>query len=389
VIDLTRARYLGLAHPRDALARWDALTSGRPAVLGEHPAIAGLAHRLAALVGLERATLAPSTLHVVTDLFAALPQRVRRVHLDACTYAVSRWGLERAQLRGVEVITFHSPRELERQLRCDGASAIVCDSVCVACRTVKPLRRLQHLAAAARGWLIVDDSQGVGLLGERPSRAQPYGGGGGGTLRFEAAAPERVIAIGSLAKAFGAPLAFLAGDASTVAWFERTSGTRIHASPCNAAALAALHAALAANATCGDSLRARLVDRVAAFRAAVAGAGGELRRGLFPVQTTPPLRPQRANAIAARLERRGVAVLRLRATAGRQCLGFVITADADRTALARAGATVGMTLVVTSRCEEASRGETVIGVIRSPRDRHRRPCGLDRRDHRPDRPAVA
>ena len=336
MIDLTRALYLGLAHPHAELAPWAALTTGRPAVL-DHAAAP--AQRLAQLLGVERATLAPSTLHVVTDLYAALPAHVREIHVDACSYEITRWGLERAVLRGVVVRPFRTVRELACRL--DRASAIACDAVCEACRRIAPLRRLQQLAADTGGWLIVDDSQGVGLLGRSPSRARPYGLGGGGTLRWAGAPPERVIAIGSCAKAFGVPLAFVAGSAASVAWFERVSGTRTHASPCNAAELAALDAALRINDDAGDELRVRLVDRVRRFRASAAQRGGQLEPGTFPVQVTPPLPACTARVVEARLRGRGVRALRLRASGGLSRIGFALSAGHDRATADAAGAIAG------------------------------------------------
>lgn len=341
MIDLTRARYLGLAHPHDSLARWAALTSGRPAVLGDGPAIGVLSRWLARLLGFPRATLAPSTLHVVTDLYGALPESVRCIHVDACTYAVSRWGLERARLRGVAIRRFRTPREAAEQIAATGERAIVCDAVCVACRRIKPLRALQRIAARSGSWLIVDDSQGVGLLGAGPAREMPFGRGGGGTLCWGRVPRDRVIAIGSLAKAFGAPIAFLAGSEPVVDWFERTSGTRVHASPCNAASLAALDSALRANTEHGDELRAALCDRVETFRAAVAHRGGVLSGGAFPVQSTVPVSVAVSRVLDERLQRRGVRALRLRPEAGRGRLSFAINADHDRDALAEAGAIIG------------------------------------------------
>lgn len=344
MIDLTRALYLGLEHPHHSLAPWTALTSGRPAVLGDGHALASLRRRLARLLGFPRVTLAPSTLHVVTDLYTALAERVRHLHVDACTYAVSRWGLDHARLRGVAVQPFQTLHELEGQLDAPGEHAIVCDAICIACRRINPLRSLQRLAARSRGWLIVDDSQGVGLLGAGPSRGTPYGRGGGGTLRWCAAPAERVIAIGSLAKGFGAPVAFLAASEALVGWFERTSGTRMHSSPCNAAELGALAAALCVNDHRGDELRTAVLERVDRFRAAVARAGGTLSAGRFPVQSTPPLPSSVAQTVDDRLRRRGVRVFRLRSQDGAGRLGFIVTATHDREEIEAAGAIVGQEL---------------------------------------------
>ena len=337
MIDLTSATYLGFTHGHAELAPWRALTTGRPSALDDRTR--SLAVRLAALVGLPRAVLAPSTLHLVTDLYAALP--VDTIYLDPCAYAITQWGLERAQLRGVDI------RPLGGEVRPN--SAIVCDTVCVTCRRVAPLQSLHAAARCSGSWLILDDSQGVGLLGERPSRGSPYGRGGGGTLRWSGVQGDRVIVLGSCAKAFGVPLAFLAGDDATVAWFERTSGSRVHTSPCSAAELAALDAALRRNTDDGDELRGRLLRNVHRFRREVALRGGELERGRFPLQTTGRLPRHVARTIEARLAHRGIRALRLRAGHDNR-IGFVVTAAHETAAIETAGAIVGDTLARRTRC---------------------------------------
>lgn len=329
MIDLTRAQYLGMAHPSTSLRAWSALTTGRPAVLDRGPV--ELCTRTARLLGSQSATLAPSTLHVVTDLYAALPQRVRAIHVDACAYAVTRWGLERARLRGVQVRRFHGVAELEARLR--PGDAIVTDAMCMSCRCVKPLRTLARLAQRLDGWLVVDDTQGVGVLGAAPTPRLPFGRGGAGTLAWCDAPRDRVIVLGSLAKGLGVPLAFLAGSTEVVRWFERESQTRIHASPCSAAPLAALASALDTLERDGDRLRERLLDRVRTFR----DAGRMLAPGLFPVQTTPPLASATARALQRRLATRGVRTIALAADRDNARIAFIVTAAHERERIATAG----------------------------------------------------
>lgn len=333
MIDLTRALYLGMTHPSTSLRPWAALTTGRPAVLDRGHAEAR--DRLGRLVGAASVTLAPSTLHIVTDLYAALPRRVRAIHVDACAYAVTRWGLERAKLRGVTVRRFHGVAELERRI--GPGEAIVTDGMCVACRCVKPLRALARLAERTGGWLVVDDTQAIGVLGAGPSPQLPFGRGGAGTMAWCDAPMDRAIVFGSLAKGLGVPLAFLAGSADAVEWFERESQTRIHASPCSAAPLAALAAALDILDRDGDRLRARLLDRVRAFRQAAGEHEDVLTPGMFPVQTTPALASEAARALQRRLASRGVRTIALAADRDRGRIAFIVTAAHERERIATAG----------------------------------------------------
>ena len=337
VIDLTRALYLGFEHASGSLSSWQRLTTGRPAAL-EATTPSRVERGLAELLGMERAILAPSTLHVVTDLYAALAERVQRIHVDACAYPITWWGLERARLRGVTITPYRSLADLEaRVARGVGPLAIVTDAMCLGCRRTKPLEGLARLAERSAGLLIVDDSQGVGLLGANPTPARPYGHGGGGSLAWCAASRSSVLLLGSLAKAFGAPLAFVAGRAELVAWFTRKSGTRVHASPWSAASCAALERALAVNEERGETLRARLLERVQAFRDAVAGAGGALASGFFPVQATPAVGARVALRLERELRARGVLTVVTRAAGGGARLGCMLTAKTAPNDARRAG----------------------------------------------------
>jgi 8-amino-7-oxononanoate synthase len=330
VIDMTRALYLGLTHGSSSLRPWASLTRGRPAVLGDASVRVG--ERLAVMLGVERVSIAPSTLHVVTDLYAALPARVRTIHVDGCAYAVTRWGLERARLRGVAVHRFSHPDELEH--RVEPGSAIVTDAMCMRCRCIKPLRRLAALAERTGGVLVVDDSQGLGVLGDAPSPRAPFGHGGAGTTRWCEAATPHTIVIGSLAKGLGVPLALLGGDASWVRWFERNSQTRVHASPSSAAHLAALGSALDTLERHGDRLRTRLLDRIHTFRA---HAGPALAPGVFPVQSTTALPEATTRALRRRLAAHAVQAIALPAGPHEGRIAFIVTAAHDREALADAG----------------------------------------------------
>ena len=86
------------------------------------PGTSTAAQQLAALIGCEQATLAPSTLHLFWDFFAVLSAQPLTIFLDAEVYAVARWGVERAAARGARVYTFrhHDPN------RCIGCCAARC-----------------------------------------------------------------------------------------------------------------------------------------------------------------------------------------------------------------------------------------------------------------------
>jgi 8-amino-7-oxononanoate synthase len=131
---------------------------------------------------------------------------------------------------------------------------------------------------------VIDDTQAVGILGVRPTPRNPYGEGGGGSLRLYDIHSPRVVIGASLAKGFGAPVAVLAGSAALINCFERCSETRVHASPPSAAVLQAAARALSLNARHGDELRRRLAVLVHDFQRRIGATGVTAPQSLFPVQ---------------------------------------------------------------------------------------------------------
>lgn len=330
--DLASVLYLGLGHGWDRLRPWRSLTTGLPAAVVAPPGSTAVARELAARTGAEAATLGPSTLHLFWDLFAGLARRPVRIFADAAVYPVARWGIERARAGGrpVEVFRHHDPRALARLLAAGGGAApvVVTDGLCGGCGRVAPLGAYLALVAPRGGRLVIDDSQALGLLGRAPSAERPYGLGGGGSARFLGVRSRRLVTVSSLAKAWGVPLAVLAGSRGTVRDFERTSETRVHASPPSVAALRAAEHALCVEAARGDLLRARLARVVRRFRC------GARRAGLVPGGGTTPLQnlelpAGRAPSVVLRdLRRRGVhAVVRAPRCQPSPVLTCVLRAD--------------------------------------------------------------
>ena len=237
MLDFTSALYLGFRHAHDALPPWTQLTTGRPAALEPAPEAVVLAQDLAQLLGCERAVLVPSTLHLFWDLFDVLAHDRIAIYVDAGTYPIARYGVERAAAKGVPTSTFpgHDPAALASLLQRDRATGrrpvVVTDGLCTATGRTAPLADYLKLIRGWNGYLVVDDTQAFGILGANPAPAAPYGRGGAGTPACRALTGPGLIIGSSLAKGFGAPLAVLAGSAEVIAKFEGLSGTRVLSSP--------------------------------------------------------------------------------------------------------------------------------------------------------------
>lgn len=291
MLDFTSALYLGIRNTHRALRSWNQLTTGRPAALEEATEAKRVAQDLAQLMRCERAVLAPSTLHLFWDLFYVLASDPIAIYVDAATYPIARWGIERVAAKGVRTTTFrmHDPAALEFLLRQDRGAGyrpvVVSDGLYPGTGRTAPLADYLTLIRKRSGYLVVDDTQALGILGESPGQDAPYGRGGGGTPAWQGIEAPELIIGSSLAKGLGVPLAVIASNAKVISKFEHRSATRIHCSPPSLAVISATEHALAINDTQGDYLRSHLAKLVWHFKDGLRQIGLLTWGGLFPVQT--------------------------------------------------------------------------------------------------------
>lgn len=355
MLDFTSALYLGLRHASGDLRPWDQLTTGKPVALAPPPGADTVADRLAQLIGCERATLGPSTLHLFWDLFGLLSRERVAIYVDAGTYPIARWGVERALARGALVRGFphHDVTALQQALARDEASGrrpiVVTDGFCPVCGRHAPIAAYLESIRAYGGTLIIDDTQALGIFGYSAGVNAPYGSGGGGSLRWCNVAGPDVIVVSSLAKGLGAPMAVLAGSRAVIDRFEEHSETRVHCSPPSAAAIHAAEHALNVNDQHGDPLRLRLALNVRRFRQRLTQAGLSASGGLFPVQTLK-LTPHRVTIeLHRRLREHGIATVLHRDRNGSgPRLSFIVTARHCRSEIDRAVTALAIALAIQS-----------------------------------------
>ena len=330
------------------------LTLGKPAALSPPPESEAIADQLARLIGCERATLGTSTLHLFWDVFGHLSRERIAIYVDAGTYPIARWGVERALTRGALVRGFshHDVRAMQQAVSRDRAGGripiVVTDGFCPGCGRHAPLAAYLERVRASGGRLIIDDTQALGIYG-RPTREAAYGSGGGGSLQWHVIDAANVVVISSLAKGFGVPIAVLAGSDDAVKRFNQYSETRVHCSPPSVALVRAAEHALIVNATHGDLLRDQLAQHVRYFRAQLAGLALSAEGGLFPVQTLR-LRPADvAIDVHERLRASGIETVLHRDRSGSgPRLSFIFTARHRRSEIDRAVAALVRALTIQS-----------------------------------------
>ena len=185
-LDFASALYLGLSHPSRNVAAWEQLTTGKPAALAMPPGAIEVSEQIAVLQGCQSATLATSTLHLFWDFFGTFAGRPMTIYADAETYPIALWGIERARARGANVESFaHQDvndlrRRLKQKARAGSVQMIVTDGFCPDCGRVAPIAEYVAAAVSFGGLVLVDDTQALGILGERGNG--PYGDGGGGVF---------------------------------------------------------------------------------------------------------------------------------------------------------------------------------------------------------------
>lgn len=350
MLDFSSSLYLSLRHGSRSLEPWDALTLGRPAALEAPGDTVATARELAGLVGCAAGLLLPSTFQLFWDLLGVLSRQPKEIFMDAATYPIARWAAEHWAGKGTPLVPFrrHDAGHLERLLanRRGARPLVVCDGVCPGSRSQPPLARYAALARRHGGWLVVDDTQALGIYGESPSPAAPYGTGGGGSLRRYDITGDHVILGASLAKGFGVPVALLAGSSALIGHFERHSASRLHMSPPSMAVVKAARHALAVNRRDGERLRLGLWQAVRRLRDGLARLGLSTQGDDFPVQTVSLTRLADASHLHGELLRRGVRTVLLRDPAGAARLSFVIGAHHRATDIDRAVAQLAQTLPV-------------------------------------------
>jgi 8-amino-7-oxononanoate synthase len=332
VIDFTSALYLGLAHESASLSRWASLTHGRPAALGEVDGSANAAGRIAKAVGLDRGAMYPSTLHLFFDVFTCWATSQVIIFCDEVLYPIMRWGVDRATAASVPTLVFrhHDPGDLRRLMEIHATHRrpiVVTDGVCTGCGRPAPIADYIQVARRSQGMLVVDDTQAFGILGERRN-GTPLGTGGGGSLRFWGVSGRDIVWGASLAKAFGVPAAVLAASSGMLGTLLREGPSRFHASPANAAEVAATERALRINEQRGDALRARVASLAEQLQHGLA----ELDLAKFslpmPFQSTRSLDEKVATDLHALLSNRGVRCLVQQPRCRRGVsLTFLVTVD--------------------------------------------------------------
>ena len=318
LLNFASTNYLGLGQdPRTlksisrAAPTWG-VSLGMPRLFATDRLTARLETEIAALVEQDSALVFPSTTHIALDVLPLLAGPNGVLFVDEWAYPISLEGAHAAARRGARIYRFphNDYQALSKALQAHANvpdNVIVCDGVYSAGGRPAALRGIVRAARTFDAVVYVDDAHGIGVLGKNPTNNMPYGRGGEGTPLYLGITPGNVVHVGSLSKAFGTPVAFVAGPTGFVNYLRATAAAHVHSSPPALPVLAAALGALQAHADSGEMLRRRLLNRVRRFRDTLARAGVRVRANrLFPIQTLHFARPQDAETAGRELRRMGI-----------------------------------------------------------------------------------
>jgi 8-amino-7-oxononanoate synthase len=316
--NFTSSNYLGLAdHPAVRLSasraalQWGVSLS-QPRLWVTDRITARLELEIARLVGQEQAITFPSTTHIAYDVLPLLAGKRGAIFMDAWAYPISKAGAHAARQMGARIYIFrhNDPQDLAHLLESEVAAndkVIVCDGLYMSVGEPAALSAFQDLADVFDAVIYLDDAQGLGILGSGPCQSMPYGYGGGGTPQYWNTTPGRIVHASTLAKAFGVPIAFVAGPKGFIDYLGSTGSTFFHSSPPALPVLAAALGALQLNAVFGDRLRSRLLNRVRYFHHTLDGfSPGLLSDHLFPMQSIYFSTSNAATSTAGHLRRHNI-----------------------------------------------------------------------------------
>lgn len=331
-LNFASALYLGMHHTANELPGWLSLSSGMPAGLQQAEASLRLASELARMQGCEHSLVFASTLHWCWDVFAMFRRQPVRLLVDAGAYPLLLRNAQNLKGYGTPVHYFRhfDVDALGKLLRIGSRRGfrpvVISDSICPSCGRVAPVSDyLKHLRNFG-GRLLLDDTQGLGVLGT-PDPAHAFGQGGGGILRWlDISGPDLLIGA-SLAKAFGVPLAAVSGGRRQIGELAAHGDTRWHCSPpAMPLLLAGLHA-LKENRRQGDRLRGLLASRIGEFRNGLQAIGLSASRHGFPMQSLPGISGKQAVSWHRELGAAGIRSLLTRPHfSGSARLTFLLTA---------------------------------------------------------------
>ena len=295
--DFASCNYLGLdlepevmAAIAPAVQRWGTHPSWTRAVASPAP-YAELERELALASGAPDTLVFPSISLLHLGVLPVLAGFDGVILKDAAAHHSIHEACLRAQAEGVEWLDFrhNDAADLAEKLagqRPERTKIIATDGAYSMGGAYPPLPEYARLAALHDATVYVDDAHGFGILGERPDDAMPYGYGGGGIVRHLGLgyAPNRIVYVAGLSKAYSSYAAFVTCDSDRMKARFQASGPYVFSGPTSTASLATALAGLQANRRVGEARRAQILRMTRRLVEAARALDFEVdNEGAFPI----------------------------------------------------------------------------------------------------------
>lgn len=302
--------YLGLANDPALIEaacagarRWGVGSGASHLVSGHLAPHATLEDQLAEFSGFARALLFSTGYLANLGIIPTLVGRGDAVFADRLNHASL---IDAVQLSRADSHRYaHGDVEsLERLLAASRAKRklIVSDAVFSMDGDLAPLPALLALAERFDAWLVIDDAHGFGVLGHQ---------GRGSIDHFRLPASQRLLYMGTLGKAAGGAGAFVAGDATVIAWLTQRARSYIFTTAGSPMVACALSTSLRLIAD-GEARRQHLWQLTAQLRDGLADSGWRLLPSPTAIQPLIVGDNQRTLQLAAALYERGLWVPAIR-----------------------------------------------------------------------------
>jgi myxalamid-type polyketide synthase MxaB len=197
----------------------------------------------------------------------------------------------RAQADGTEWVEFgHNDLvDLEKKLaryRPEQSKIIAIDGVYSMSGGFPPLREIAKLAKQYNAVIYIDDAHGLGVIGENPDAAMPYGYGGRGIVKYFGLdyVEDRIIYVAALSKSFSSYAAVITCFDDAMKARLGLASTFVFSGPSPVASLASAIAGLKVNRVEGDQKRQHIYQLTHKLVAAAKAIGYEVdNENDFPI----------------------------------------------------------------------------------------------------------
>jgi len=289
---------------------------------GNHPLYPRLEAALAAWAGRTDAAVVPCGYAANAVALQALADRITHVFLDERAHP--SLGDAACQIKApLRTFRHRDPTHLAallRNLRPQACPAVLTDGLCARDGSLAPLAAYAKLLAQ-RGWLVVDDAHGLGLLGKH-GRGTPEHCG----LRFP-----RLVHVGTLSKAFGAYGGVIFAPPRILRRLRTASRQYAGSTPCPLPLVAAALAAIDLLRT-DPGFRSRLETNTSHAKARLRSAGVALPDTPSPILSVSVRNPSAVIRLRNRLIEQGIFPSLVRYPGGPQAgyFRFVLSSEHTR-----------------------------------------------------------